>query len=87
MTGKVTRASVEEFVRDRPYMPIQVDGIPEGFSFEREKIIIGGTEYPGSLIAFVPFSNWDSDEMVYGKTKEELLENYKIKSIKYGKRN
>jgi len=53
---KVTRAYAEESAKEKGYEPIQVDGIPEGFSFKKPDIDIGGKVHVGELIAFIPLA-------------------------------
>lgn len=66
-----TRASIEKFTRD--LLPIQVDGIPEGFSFAKEGKTIGGVTYADSYVAFVPLQEI---EPITAQTIEELLIKY-----------
>lgn len=70
---KITRANVEEWAKDRGLTPVQIDGIPEGFSFKEPNITIGGKEHEGKYVCYVPLSEWNA---IYADTKEELLNKY-----------
>lgn len=61
MIGKVTKASVEEWVKERrDLIPMQIDGIPEGFSFWMDKSVqIGKVFHKGYLVSCTPGYNWD----------------------------
>lgn len=74
---KVTRAYAEESAKEKGYEPIQVDGIPEGFSFKKPDIDIGGKVHVGELIAFIPLAETERElASVTGKDVFDLLENY-----------
>ena len=76
---KTTRASVEEFAKKKGYDPVQIDGIPEGFSWKAPDITIGGREHVGYFIAFVPLSEDEGERSsVVSQTKEGLLEAYNL---------
>lgn len=65
---KITRANVEFFAKERGYEPIQIDGIPEGFSFKEPDITINGKEIKGRIIKFKPMGDWqDKDSITYGE--------------------
>jgi len=51
---KITRASVEEYARLKGLEPVQVDGVPEGFSWKYPNIEIGGMLHEGEIINFKP---------------------------------
>lgn len=63
-TGKVTRASVEEYAREKGLEPVQIDGVPEGFSWIEPDITIGNKEHKGRIIKFKPLSNWQDKEAI-----------------------
>lgn len=69
---KWTRASVAEYISDKGYEPIQIDGIPEGFVFVTPDITIGGVTHSGELCAFIP----KSEEIIRSDSWSELLQNY-----------
>lgn len=69
---KATKKRVELFTED--FEEIQIDGIPEGFSFKVPSYKIGEKEYGGYFIAYIPFSEM---KRVKANTEEELLELYK----------
>ena len=54
---KWTRQSVEDYARDHGYEPIQIDGIPEGFTFKEADITIGDTTTRGKYILFGPLGS------------------------------
>lgn len=56
-----TRANVEEFAKAKGYIPIQEDGIPEGFSWKESDVTIGDIEHKGRIIRFKPLT----DEITY----------------------
>lgn len=72
MIGIGTRQNVEDIALTKGYTPIQVDGIPEGFSFKEPNITIGGVEHEGNLVAFIP----GKDRKVWAINKEFLLQVY-----------
>lgn len=77
---KITRAYAEEYAKEKGYEAIQIDGIPEGFSYTLPDITIGGIEHKGGFIAFVPLGDMlrsDRKTIVQAMTKENLLEQYK----------
>lgn len=66
MLGKITRASVEEYSKEKGLKPIQIDGIPEGFSWIEPNIRIGDKEHLGRIIKFKPLIDWqDKDAITY----------------------
>lgn len=74
---KITKASVEEYIKNKPLIPFPIDGIPEGFSFREEDIEIGNKKHIGRLVAFVPLKEWGSvDCMLRSETVSGLLELY-----------
>lgn len=70
---KRTRANVAEWALARSLEPVQIDGIPEGFSFREPEITINGKDSGGDLVAYVPLT----EHAVYGKDELELLTEYK----------
>lgn len=78
MTGKVTRASVEAFAQQEGLEPIQIDGIPEGFSFKESDVKIGNSVHPGRFTAFIPLKRWEDEiSQVWGLSEEGLLKVYR----------
>lgn len=66
MTGKITRANVEEYAQTKGLELIQIDGIPEGFSWREPDVTIGGVAHKGRIIKFKPLANWqDKDSITY----------------------
>lgn len=60
---KLTRANVAELVEGKGYDPIQVDGIPEGFSFwAPQDRTMANVRDMGALVAFRPLKDRDSQE-------------------------
>ncbi len=51
---KATRANVEEYALNKGLEPVQIDGIPEGFSFREADVTIDGIEHKGRIITFEP---------------------------------
>lgn len=56
---KITRANVEKYATEKGWKPVQIDGIPEGFSWEEDDIEIGGRKHKGRVIKFKPLKEWD----------------------------
>jgi len=56
MPYKNTRAAVAKYAEEEGWHPIQVDGIPEGFSFLKDGITISNTVIANIYIAFPPMS-------------------------------
>lgn len=73
---KITRAQVRTWAEERGLGPIQIDGIPEGFSFKEPDINIGGVEHAGKYVAYIPLSDWVS---VYADDTQDLLTRYNEK--------
>lgn len=55
---RVTRANVEKYAQEKGLHPVQINGIPEGFSFIEDPVTIGGLTYVGNYIGFIPLSDW-----------------------------
>ncbi len=70
---RITHADVDRWAKARGLESVQIDGIPEGFSFIKPDITIGGVEHKGEYVAYIPLSDWKS---VYAQTKDQLLELY-----------
>lgn len=68
-----TRSNVQSFALNEGYEPIQIDGIPEGFSFKMPDIQIGDSYHIGECIAFIP----NSDVSINSYSIELLQEIYK----------
>lgn len=58
---KVTQDTVEESAKQRGLEPVQVHGIPEGFSFKEPDLTIDSNTYEGHYVAFVPLREWDDE--------------------------
>lgn len=61
----ITRANVEQYAKEKGLEPIQIDRIPEGFSWQEPDIKIGDKEIKGRIIKFKPLGEWDKD-ITYG---------------------
>ena len=70
---RITHADVAKWAKERGLESVQIDGIPEGFSFIKPHITIGGVEHKGEYVAYIPLSDWKA---VYAQTKAELVEKY-----------
>lgn len=75
MTGNCTRIRVEEYAHFNGLDNIQIDGIPEQFSFKEPDVTISDKFIKGQYVAFIPLSNWVT---VKADTIHELKEKYKI---------
>ncbi len=63
---RITRANVENFAKGKGLDAIQIDGVPEGFSFKEPDITIGGKEHKGRIIKFKPLADWqDENAIIY----------------------
>lgn len=83
---KVTLASIEDRIKNKGYEPVQIDGIPEGFSFKEPDITIGGEFHEGKYVAFIPLKEWDTEtSQVWSYSMKGLLEIYKAITLTYGK--
>lgn len=78
---KWTRVNVEKFVKEKGLEPVQIDGIPEGFSFKEPDVTIGGRFHKGELAAFFPLHDW-SDGFQVRNNEKDLLAVYKEKCRK-----
>lgn len=76
MNRKCTRFNVEVYANEKGLQPLQIDGIPEGFSFIEPDITIGGVTHSGMMIAFIPNSEGVS---VRSNDLIELLDSYNKK--------
>lgn len=65
---RFTRANIKNY-----FELLQIDGIPEGFSFKEPNINIGGIEHQGNFVAYVPLT----DIILKALTVEKLLELWK----------
>ena len=59
---RITRATVEQYAKEKGLEPIQIDGIPEGFSWvkKNEREIQGLYDY-GHYMFFKPNAEWTED--------------------------
>ncbi len=67
-----TRANVSE--RAKHLTPIQIDGIPEGFSFKVDDVTIGGKLHKGQYVAYIP----RTEEICWAYDIEKLLKQYNL---------
>lgn len=58
---RITRANVEKYAQEHGLEPIQIDGVPEGFSFKEPDIQIGKKIIKGRIIKFKPLGYWNKD--------------------------
>lgn len=79
---KNTRVNVEEQAKKRGYDPVQIDGIPEGFSFQAPTVRIADVVHEGQFIAFIPNTE---DGVVWAYDAGMLLELYNLEREKYAK--
>lgn len=56
---KITRANVEQYAKEKGYEPVQIDGIPEGFSFIEPDITIGDILHKGRIVKFKPLVDFN----------------------------
>ncbi len=56
---KATRANVERYCLDKDYKPIQIDSIPEVFSWIEPDIEIGGVIHKGRVVKFKPLAEFN----------------------------
>ena len=77
---KVTREFVSEYIKDKGYIPVQIDTIPEGFSFKEPDITIGGVSYEGEYVAFIPLENAEIPTTIKAITIEGLKTLYKLRN-------
>ena len=76
---KVTKANIEQYVKNRGLEPIQIDGIPEGFSFKEPDIVIGLKKRKGQYIALVPLKEFEEIKCSF---EGQLLDLYNQKNGK-----
>jgi len=74
-----TRANVEVYAKEKGYQPIQIDGIPEGFSWKQDGLTIGGVEHGKTYWLFHP----NEEERTSANETEHLVTYYNSK--KHGK--
>lgn len=61
---KITHVNIAEYAEQHGLTPVQVDGIPEGFSFKEPDIEIGGIEHEGQYVAFLPLKEWQDEKAI-----------------------
>jgi len=76
---KYTKDSVAEEVKNK-YEPVQIDGIPEGFSFKAPTLKIGIKEYEGDYYIFIPLTTHSFS--FNAETSEQSIVNEYNKAIK-----
>lgn len=74
-----TAENVRVYAEEAGLEPVQIDGIPEGFSFKYPNVEINNKLIKRGYIAFIPLRD-DSHKTarVYGETKKELLTAYEV---------
>lgn len=75
MTGKITKASVEEYVKEQAksqdVILYPIDGIPEGFSYLiRRDVEVAGRRNIGYMVAFIPLRDWGTDGSIVNRPVE-----------------
>ena len=81
---RITRANIAQYANDRGLTPVQIDGIPEGFSFKQADITIGETTHQGYLVAFIPMMEWFNIPFALSARDEETLLDLYNNQKKYG---
>ena len=83
---KTTLESVTRYALGQGWEPVQIDGIPEGFSYKKPDLGVGGILHKGGYVVFVPLQRFTEQHMGFyiADTEEELLKWYN-KQIKDGK--
>lgn len=66
MTKLTTRANVEEYARQKGWDLMQIDGIPDGFSWKEPDITIGTMTHKGRIIKIKPLTQWE-EAIIYGE--------------------
>lgn len=61
---KITHANVQEYAQKHGLEPVQIDGIPEGFSFKEPNITISGEEHEGDYVGFLPLHDWEAEHSI-----------------------
>lgn len=61
---KITHANVADFAKARALEPIQIDGVPEGFSFKEPDLMIGDLLHEGDYVAFIPLREWEDEKSI-----------------------
>jgi hypothetical protein len=73
---KNTRAYVAEVANSECLLPVQIDGIPDGFVFLREGITIGGVTSDEHYVIFIPNSEGTRVEANANTKADDLLNLY-----------
>jgi len=74
---QITRTNVEQYAKNKGLEPIQIDGIPEGFSFKVADVVIGSVEHKGGYIAFIPGKAESLEKsIIKAQTEQELYNKY-----------
>lgn len=74
---KITKANVAEYAEKHGLESVQIDGIPEGFSFKEPNVTINGKEHIGQYVSFAPLRDWGFNQsMIRTNTIEELVTLY-----------
>jgi len=69
---KWTVDTVAQKANDEGLEPIQIDGIPDGFSWKEPDVTIGGQTHAGKYVLFGPLGS----DVVRTETPEDLLNSY-----------
>lgn len=74
---KITRENVAEYAQEKGLEPVQIDGVPEGFSFLGPHIKIGNVTHVSNFIGFIPLADWDDPSAtIKSKLVHEFTELY-----------
>lgn len=71
---KNTKTYIETLAHQRGLEPVQIDGIPEGFSFKAPDIQVGERIIKGQYIAYIP----NTEKVVWTYDKDKLLDFYNL---------
>lgn len=81
---KISRANVADYAREKGLEPIQIDGIPEGFSFIEPDLWIGEKLCPRLYKAFIPMMDWyETPNGLSSDNLKELQSLYKYREEKW----
>jgi len=79
---KTTYQNVREYAERKGLESVQIDSIPEGFSFKEPDIEISGVLHIGRYTAFIPLKDWNEINQVWSFTIEGLQNIYNDYAVK-----
>ncbi len=56
----ITKANVERYAISKGLEPLQINGIPEGFSWREPDITINKEFHKGRTVKFQPLQDWET---------------------------